>query len=289
MSDPDAYPDEMRIFRTLSDGDAERVLAGEAAADQPELTGFLSELRAVYTEAPAMPTEVIHLAAIAQDGVVSTDGATPPKPSPTRAAGLPRRRWWTAPRRRLVLLGAGLALALPLATAGLALAGVSLPGVARAPFEQLGIDLPNQSSSTDVQSVIESTPTDQRGCAFGQEVSRAASGRAGPSVDPCTRRGDHGGVNPKSEDHGPGSAGRSFGAQTAQSAQQNASQDGQAFGQSTSQGAQQLGQQQAASGEATGEQHSSSGQATGDQNSAAGEAIGEQHAVGPGAPGVHGR
>jgi hypothetical protein len=288
MSDPGAYPDEMRIFRTPSERDAERVLSGQATTDQPELTRFLADVRAAYAEPPAGPTEAAHLAAMARAGVASTDGLVAGSEALVSA---PRpRRLRTSPRGRLALLGAGVALAVPLTTAGLAFAGVSLPGVARAPFEQVGIELPNQASSDDVQSVIESTPPDQRGCAFGQAVAAAASGRSGPASDPCAHRGDHGAGSdnePAAAGAAHASAGRSFGAQTAETAQQSASEGGQSFGQATSQGAQQLGQQQAASGEQTGEQNSAAGQAIGEQNSGTGQATGEQHAS-AGQSGAHG-
>jgi hypothetical protein len=52
---------------------------------------------------------------------------------------------WPTARRIGLALGAAL-LALPLGIASLAAAGVHLPGVATAPFEELGITLPNQES-----------------------------------------------------------------------------------------------------------------------------------------------
>src|SRR4051794_15751690 len=78
-------------------------------------------------------------------------------------------------------------LALVLGAAGLAVAGVGLPAPAQRGFERVGIELPNQAggnaeqaSSDEVKSVIDSTPTGERGCEFGHRVAEAAKGSALP-------------------------------------------------------------------------------------------------------------
>src|SRR5829696_378088 len=83
-------------------------------------------------------------------------------------------------------------LALILGTTGLALAGVNLPEPAQQAFERAGISLPNQAAGGDggqaihnaradeVKSVIEATPTGERGCEFGHRVAEAAKGSALP-------------------------------------------------------------------------------------------------------------
>ena len=60
-----------------------------------------------------------------------------PPPPPPRRRGL-----------RAGLAGLGALIAVPLGFAGLAAAGVSLPGVVVDPFERLGIDLPNQDEDS---------------------------------------------------------------------------------------------------------------------------------------------
>jgi hypothetical protein len=183
-------------------------------------------------------------------------------------------------RRRLVVLTAGFAAGALLASAGLAAAGVSLPAVARAPFERVGIELPNQGAAGDVHAVIDA-PTDQRGCAFGQAVARAATGgKAGPSGDPCLRQNGEGGQDPGSAPHDSSAdqgAGRAFGQRTAADAQASASQDGRAFGERTSQDAQELGQGEPATDGTPGQEHSQSGDAIANEQSEAGQAIGQQH------------
>jgi hypothetical protein len=284
MSDPDAYRDEMGILLRLSDRDAERLLSSREAPDEPELIAFFGDVRAVYGEAPVESTEALHLAAVAQalsSGHAQLTLADRSASPPVRAS----RRAATMPGRRLVLLGAGLVVAALLATAGLAVAGVSLPGGARAPFEQVGIELPNQSSASDVQAIIRSTLPDQRGCAFGQQVAQAANGgKGGPSGDSCAHQGDHAsgdkqGSASDDQNINAGGAGRSFGQQTAAGAQQNASGGGQTFGQGTAQSAQQLGQQQSAARRGTGDHNAVAGQATGQVNSAAGRATGDHNSA----------
>src|SRR5204862_8224224 len=88
------------------------------------------------------------------------------------------RRVSRVTRRRLALQGVALVLALSLTTVSLAMAGVTLPRFVRTPFHGIGIDLPNQPASGDVHAVIDSTPTGERGCEFGQRVAQAASGGA---------------------------------------------------------------------------------------------------------------
>ena len=192
--------------------------------------------------------------------------------------------------KRLAVLPAALVLAF-LGTAGLAVAGVSLPDTARAPFDAVGLQLPNQSRASDVHAVIDATQPGDRGCAFGQAVAAAASqGRSHAPADAC----DHaqGGDSSQGEAHSQGAAhsgaaadenqtdesgqpsgvpptppdGQQFGQSTAADAHQNAATEGQAFGQGTSQGAQDLtpSAPPAAAGEqgASGESHSTQGLST---------------------------
>src|SRR5215207_9678911 len=118
-------------------------------------------------------------------------------------------------------------LVLILGTAGLGVAGVHLPERAQQAFEGAGISLPNQASgdsgqasdnakSDDVKSVIEATPTAERGCEFGRRVAEAAKGSALPEQarTACEHGQDH--AKPGSEQSA--SAGREFGQETAERA-----------------------------------------------------------------------
>src|SRR4051794_12834955 len=83
-------------------------------------------------------------------------------------------------------------LSVCLITAGLAVAGVDLPGPADEAFEKLGLKLPaqaggggegadeNAGNSGAVGDVIERTPSGERGCEFGHAVAAAARGEALP-------------------------------------------------------------------------------------------------------------
>lgn len=204
-------------------------------------------------------------------------------------------------RKRLALLTVGLVLGAPLAIGGLATAGITLPDAAQAPFDELGVELPNQASADEVRAVIDSTPPGERACEFGQQVAQAANdGRAGPGEDPCAQQENlDGGQNQNGAavtQNGTGNAqnanvhaelGRSFGQATAADAQQNASQDGRAFGERISAAAKQLGSQQSQAAH----QNAGAGQGIAEQNSQIGQQIAEQHLpAGPGAaaqaPGV---
>lgn len=279
MSDRDAYRDEMRILSGLSDRDVDCLLSGRPGeeSESEELAVFLRDLRAVYTEAPSEAIEATHVAAIARAACALAPGReelTPAQRPSTQAPNQAKRRG-TMTKKRLALLTAGLALAVPLSLAGLATAGVTLPDAARAPFDQLGLELPNQATADDVQAVIDSIPTDQRDCSFGQEVAQAANGgTGGPSVDPCEQgnAASELGSENGNADNEHADLGRSFGEQTSTDAGQNASQDGQDLGEPTSQGAQELGQEQSqaggqatAEGQQTGAEHSQEGQQTASQ------------------------
>jgi hypothetical protein len=169
--------------------------------------------------------------------------------------------------KRLALLPAAILVAV-LGMAGLAVAGVTLPTAARAPFDEVGIQLPNQSRASDVHAVIDATPPADRGCSFGQAVAAAASqGRTHAPAEACGHEQgqsqSQAGAQGQAQSHAHGAAaqsaegqdnaaskpsgvpptppaGEQFGQSTASGAQQNASTGGQAFGQGTSQGGQDL-------------------------------------------------
>jgi hypothetical protein len=290
----DADTGEVDDLDSLSDRDLDGLLAGSQSVgdrDVERLCRFLAEWKALDAKPPPRHVEATHLRQITE---LARGVATSPEPVDLPAAidsVRPRRK---VMRKRLAVAIVGLAIAVPLFTAGLAVAGVSLPEVARAPFDQVGVTLPNQSQADAVRSVIESTPTDQRGCDFGQQVAAAASnGSAQPHGNPCDQGGgngtdQNGGANPASNHNQGGagnpSGGQTFGQSTAADAQQNASEDGRAFGERTSQAAQQLGQEQSQTGQEqsqtgleqsqTGLEPSQTGQATGQSQAEQGQSTG---------------
>jgi hypothetical protein len=154
----------------------------------------------------------------------------------------------------VVKLGAT-TLALILGTAGLAIAGVNLPERAQQAFERAGISLPNQAGgdsgqageqakSDEVKSVIEATPTGERGCEFGHRVAEAARGSALPEKarTACEHRQDRAKPNGNSEQSA--SAGRAFGQETAERARglgDATVEQRRQFGKDTAEGGKQLG------------------------------------------------
>lgn len=108
---------------------------GAYEGEMNEVVLFENALRAAVPTRPdpRLGTELVpRLAEIARAATIDAE---------TRA---PSRR--TAPRSRFVLVArVGIAVALiPLVLAGLAFAGVTVPGAARSAFESVGITLPNQ-------------------------------------------------------------------------------------------------------------------------------------------------
>jgi hypothetical protein len=148
-----------------------------------------------------------------------------------------------------VKLGATM-LALILGSAGLAVAGVNLPERAQQAFERAGISLPNQAGgdsgqasekakSDEVKSVIEATPTGERGCEFGHRVAEAAKGSALPEKarTACEQRQDHASKQSAS-------AGREFARETAERARglgDATVEQRRQFGKDTAEGAKKLG------------------------------------------------
>lgn len=148
MSAPDAYRDEMRRLRRLSDSDLHRVLAGRAPAgdaEAEELAAFARAARAGLLGTPSEATEARHLSAIVA-AVRKVDAPGRPVESKRRAGfDLP-------PLRRTALRVALAAGSLVLVTAGLAVAGVRLPEPAVSVLEDLGVQLPNQPDEAEPPS-----------------------------------------------------------------------------------------------------------------------------------------
>ncbi len=115
------------------------------------------------------------------------------------------RLWFANIRCHWVLFGVGLVTALPLSVAGLAVGGVKLPGAANAPFELIGIELPNQSAARDLPTLIGSSQSDQRGCARDQPSAHAGGqGETGSSGNSCAGRRARGSGPPSSFPGGQG-------------------------------------------------------------------------------------
>jgi hypothetical protein len=230
MSDHDANRDEMDPSE-LTDADVELLRSGRApdGVGNEELARFVDELRALYTTPPGETIERAQIAAIVEEaeraaarGEERTTLARQPEPSSKRRLAIPRKR--------LALLIAAVALGVALLAAGLAAAGVSLPGVARAPLEQLGIQPPNEASADTVTGAIDLTAPG-RDCSFGQPIAAATNrGGQGPAGGLCSGEA----ANTSGQDARDDVVGRSFGQQTSESARGSASTGERVFGQQTS-------------------------------------------------------
>lgn len=235
--DRDAHTDDMARFLRLSDADVERLfrgLAPETDEGLRDLAGFLVDA-AELSRPPRSETEAGHLALLAEAVRARSEegyGSARPVASTTEAP-IARPAERRGPMRlRTVRWGAKVALAtssLVVVTAGLAFAGVDLPGTAaETAFQKvLGVELPNQAggaadavdpadlpsdasdTAVGVLSVIQqwSDGSGWNGCEFGAHVSHAARGLDG-EVDAthCAAAGSGGGAE-ASEGAGAGAAG----------------------------------------------------------------------------------
>lgn len=169
----------MDDLSALSDWDLDRLLAGRGSvpAADPGLTGFLDEVRSTYTAPPSDLTRAQHLSAIASGQAPAEVALQTIESLPVTSERTRRSSTRSLTRTRLALVGAGLILALPLGATGLAAAGVALPEAVQTPFEELGVELPNQAPAGEVRGVIEATPPGERNCSFGRRIAKTASVR----------------------------------------------------------------------------------------------------------------
>jgi hypothetical protein len=200
VSSFDDYDDEMARLSELSDRDLDRLFSGGStgSALSDDLEVVLGAARTTLAEGPNEVMRGRHLAVVleAARDLASAEQTRAPAPLPA-----PVSLWRNVMRRSLsVALRLSVALgAAALSAAGLAYAGVDLPGNAaeKAVEKVLRVELPNQegpdnagkSVSDEVHAVIETS--EDRGCGFGQAVAAAASANrqdeSPAKDDPCTR------------------------------------------------------------------------------------------------------
>jgi hypothetical protein len=130
----------MGLPRTLSENDVERLLAGRAPADGDpsleEVAVFVRALGAAVPEATDDPDPAL----ISRLAETAAAGAGSPYVHFSVAG---KRR---SPARLVARVGIAAAM-VPALFAGLAYAGVNLPGPADDAFDSVGLELPNQSDS----------------------------------------------------------------------------------------------------------------------------------------------
>ena len=126
---------------------------GAYEGEMNEVALFQSALRAAV---PAQPDPKLGVSLVPRLAEVA-------RASTIEAETHATRQRVTRPRSRLALVArVGLAVALiPLVLAGLAFAGVTVPGPARSAFDTVGITLPNQPSSSDDHGTAVKQSSDQ--------------------------------------------------------------------------------------------------------------------------------
>jgi len=251
LSDFDAYRNEMGSHSDLADRDLDRLLTGDAPpADEAseQLAAFVRQVKAAYADAPGEGTEARHVTAIVETArLVAGEADTSPLPAGSSANPPTGARKWrtTLSRNRLVARTAqlaGAALAAVLATAGLAVAGVTLPTPAQDAFKSVGLELPNQTDGAQPASKPSGASPDTTkgsevsdyarhnhptgpggGCDFGQAVAGIASGGKVAADNPCDNANNH------ATQHGASATGKNHsgaGRSTAETAPQGSRQAG---------------------------------------------------------------
>jgi hypothetical protein len=137
MSGGGAFEGRMGI-RGISDAEADRLLAGDSNGGDPETrigltTAFLRMARTALLEQPPPEIEADLVRRLAETARLRA-------PSP---ATRPARPIFRSRRRLVAKLAVAIAL-VPAVLAGLAFAGVTLPGAANSAFDSVGVTLPNQ-------------------------------------------------------------------------------------------------------------------------------------------------
>lgn len=140
----------MGFFDRINDEHAERLLgsaglAGEGEAGLEETAAFVRALPAAVPAQPDAAPAAAMIRTLAETARSASLEASREATVPMQTVPVGRGGGW---RLRLALLGAAVA-PLPLLTAGLAYAGVSLPDPVQEAFEAVGLELPNQSDSGD--------------------------------------------------------------------------------------------------------------------------------------------
>jgi hypothetical protein len=230
MTTSDDYENDMREAEDLSDRDIERLLEGKAPQGREslsDLAGLFAEARFGLVDVVDETTRRVHLAAIVEE--VSLVMSDPVPVASAAGSGQPVPSTWRRVMHRTTSLalklvaGTGAAV---LSVAGLAYAGVDLPGTTAEDAVEvvLQVELPNQEDSKSRAAAVEATKEafgDERGCEFGQAVSATASANSpnagmAPKQDPCVKGDegqsdndthgksgeDHGNATDESGDHG---------------------------------------------------------------------------------------
>jgi hypothetical protein len=175
VSGRDAFEDEMDLLR-------------RRAPEEDELAAFAHSLRATLLAPPSPQRRGALVPRLAE----AARSSFAPLPAGAAPATPPAPEWRIPPGRRLrSAVQIALAVALvPLAFAGLAVAGVQVPDAARSAFETVGIELPNQPAADGSE--------DGGDAGTGADRSRGA----GPGAGGAGGKRGNGGAAPGEQGHG---------------------------------------------------------------------------------------
>jgi hypothetical protein len=152
-----------------------------------ELTAFAEAVRTTLVEPPDSASAALLVPRLAEAARAS---APRPPVAPAAVTIRPRRRWAMVARVAVAVAS------IPLLFAGLAFAGVSLPGPADSVFETFGVELPNQAA--DHESSAGST----------SDGSEAGEPGTGGLENAAEKRGHGKGKSNKARDRGRGAQGK---------------------------------------------------------------------------------
>jgi len=180
MSDPGAYESGMALPRNISENDLERLLTGRAPAagdsSLEEVAAFVRALNLAVPEATGDPDPAL----ITRLADAAGASASAPAPGPGHARTRTRR----SPAGLIARVGIAAAM-VPVLFAGLAVAGVTLPGPASDAFDRLGLELPNQSDSAadgaGDQGATSSADDQKDSSGKGEAIRRSKRKAYGPS------------------------------------------------------------------------------------------------------------
>jgi hypothetical protein len=166
-----AFEGRMGI-RGISDAEADRLLAGDSNGGDPEArigetAGFLRIARTALLEQPPPEMEADLVRRLAETARLR---------AASRATTRPARPILRSRRRLVAKLAVAIAL-IPAMLAGLAFAGVTLPGAANSAFDSVGVNLPNQEDGDDAEAPAEpanAQPSSSEGTQSTQGNSDAA-------------------------------------------------------------------------------------------------------------------
>ena len=178
MSGNGAYPEEMDF-------------------SHPDIARFSRAVRATLVTEPDPAASAAMVRRLADEARASAAIAAERAQRRPTSALQPVRRG--SVRRRLIAVGLAVA-ALPLLTAGLAVAGVKLPAAAEDAFDAVGIDLPNQAS--DSAGPGDSDADQDQGS--GNDGAPGASPAAEPGGDKAVKGGKRRGNGPPSHSNAGG-------------------------------------------------------------------------------------